>query len=109
MRQALLANAETLESASLSLAIRKAAASPTSVRAYVEVHIEQGPVLEELGLPLGVVSAIAGQSFLVVSLRGVQGHAGTVPMSHRRDSLAAAAEVLLAIEKHCQGMSPSLA
>src|SRR2546421_316637 len=58
--------------------------------AYVEVHIEQGPVLESLGLPVGVVSAIAGQSRYEITFTGEAGHAGTVPMSQRRDALVVA-------------------
>jgi allantoate deiminase len=65
---------------------------------YVEVHIEQGPVLEARGLPVGVVSAIAGQSRFEVTFTGEAGHAGTVPMDRRRDALTAAAEVVLAVE-----------
>jgi acetylornithine deacetylase/succinyl-diaminopimelate desuccinylase-like protein len=83
--------------------VRRAAAAPGSVRAYVEVHIEQGPVLESLGVPLGVVSAIAGQTRLSVSMTGEQGHAGTVPMHARRDTLTGAADAILAIEQLCQG------
>lgn len=65
---------------------------------YSEVHIEQGPVLEEMGLPVGVVTAIAGQTRLRVSFTGMTGHAGTVPMPMRRDALGAAAEFVLAVE-----------
>ena len=65
---------------------------------YLEVHIEQGPVLEARGLPVGVVSAIAGQSRMEIVLTGEAGHAGTVPMDRRRDALAAAAELVLAAE-----------
>lgn len=65
---------------------------------YCEVHIEQGPVLERRGLPVGVVSAIAGQSRIAVHLEGEAGHAGTVPMEGRRDALCAAAELVLAVE-----------
>jgi allantoate deiminase len=65
----------------------------------VELHIEQGPVLEAEGLPVGVVSAINGFSRLKVALRGLAGHAGTVPMHLRRDALAAAAECVLAVER----------
>jgi len=65
---------------------------------YVEVHIEQGPVLESRGLPIGVVSAIAGQSRFAISFAGVAGHAGTVPMDLRQDALCAAAEFVLAAE-----------
>jgi allantoate deiminase len=65
---------------------------------YLELHIEQGPVLEARGLPVGVVSAIAGQSRFAVSFAGVAGHAGTVPMELRQDALCAAAEFVLAAE-----------
>jgi len=69
------------------------------VLAYAELHIEQGPVLESEGLPVGVVSAINGFSRLRVTLRGAAGHAGTVPMKLRRDALAGAAECALAVER----------
>jgi allantoate deiminase len=72
---------------------------PGEVLAYAELHIEQGPVLEAEGLPVGVVSAINGFSRLRVTLRGQAGHAGTVPMKLRRDALAAAAECVLAVER----------
>jgi allantoate deiminase len=65
---------------------------------YVEVHIEQGPVLEGVGLPVGVVTAIAGQARYLVTFTGEAGHAGTVPMQGRRDALAAASEFVLAVE-----------
>ena len=66
--------------------------------AYAEVHIEQGPVLERLGEPLGVVTAINGQSHANVAFAGEAGHAGTVPMDMRRDALHAAAVWVLAVE-----------
>jgi allantoate deiminase len=69
------------------------------VLAYAELHIEQGPVLEAEELPIGVVTAINGFSRLRATLRGEAGHAGTVPMSLRRDALAAAAECVLALER----------
>jgi allantoate deiminase len=65
---------------------------------YVEVHIEQGPVLEKEGLPLGIVTAIDGVTRGTVEVEGIAGHAGTVPMSMRKDALAAAAEMVLAVE-----------
>ena len=65
---------------------------------YVETHIEQGPVLEARLLPVGVVTAIAGQNRYALTLKGEAGHAGTVPMNGRRDALAAAAEIVLAVE-----------
>ena len=75
-----------------------ATAVRTDVRAYAEVHIEQGPVLERLGEPVGVVTAINGQSHAEVTFVGEAGHAGTVPLDDRRDALAAAAEWVLAVE-----------
>jgi allantoate deiminase len=66
--------------------------------AYVEVHIEQGPVLEHGNQPLGVVTSIAGQNRTRVTVRGVAGHAGTVPMNLRQDAYLAAAEMALAAE-----------
>ncbi len=69
------------------------------VEAYVEVHIEQGPVLERLGEPVGVVTAIAGQSHAEVTFAGEAGHAGTVPIEDRRDALVAAAAWVLAVEQ----------
>ncbi len=70
-----------------------------SVRAYLEAHIEQGPVLEAEGLPLGVVSAIAGVTRARIAIGGEAGHAGTVPMPMRRDALAAAAEMIALVER----------
>ncbi|KAK9838405.1 hypothetical protein WJX84_004812, partial [Apatococcus fuscideae] len=75
----------------------------SSVQGYVEVHMEQGPVLEALSKPLGVVTAIAGQSRLSVTMKGTQGHAGTIPMPLRRDPLAGAAEAIHQIETTCNG------
>jgi allantoate deiminase len=69
---------------------------------YVELHIEQGPVLEAKNLPVGVVTAIAGATRLAARLTGMAGHAGTVPMGLRRDALAGAAECIVAIEELCR-------
>jgi allantoate deiminase len=79
--------------------IAAAAYDPTNVVGYVEVHIEQGPVLEAENLPLGVVTGIVGQNRLRVMVLGEAGHAGTVPMTLRRDALAGVAELILAIER----------
>jgi allantoate deiminase len=65
---------------------------------YLEVHIEQGPALEERGAPVGVVSAIAGATRAQLRFTGRSGHAGTVPMTGRRDAACAAAEWVLAVE-----------
>jgi allantoate deiminase len=79
--------------------IAAAAYQPQDAAGYVEVHIEQGPVLEARGEPLGVVTGIVGQSRLRVTVTGEAGHAGTVPMDLRRDPLAGAAEMALALEQ----------
>jgi len=79
--------------------IDDAARRPADVLAYVELHIEQGPVLEAERLPVGVVTAIAGGNRFDVEVTGMAGHAGTVPMGLRRDALAAAAECALAVER----------
>jgi hydantoinase/carbamoylase family amidase len=71
------------------------------VAAFVESHIEQGPVLLNEGLALGVVTAIAGATRLRVTLTGLAGHAGTVPMGQRQDAMTAAAEMVLAVETWC--------
>jgi len=70
--------------------------------AYLEFHIEQGPVLESLNLSLGIVDAIVGQSRLLLTFSGHANHAGTTPMNLRHDALAAAAEWILLVEKHAQ-------
>jgi hydantoinase/carbamoylase family amidase len=67
--------------------------------AYVELHIEQGPVMEREGARLGIVSVIAGQRRFRVVVDGVAGHAGTVPMAGRADALCAASEIVLAVER----------
>jgi allantoate deiminase len=82
--------------------IGAAARAPGELLAYVELHIEQGPVLEAKSLPVGVVTAIAGATRLAASLTGMAGHAGTVPMALRRDALTGAAECIVAIEELCR-------
>jgi allantoate deiminase len=88
--------ADALKAYGKSPADIAAAAYPRDeTAAYVEVHIEQGPVLETRNQPLGVVTAIIGQTYLNVEFSGEAGHAGTVPMLLRRDALAGAAEAML--------------
>ncbi len=82
--------------------IGAAARSRSELHGYVELHIEQGPVLECESLPVGVVTAISGATRLAASLTGMAGHAGTVPMLLRRDALAGAAECIVAIEAFCR-------
>ncbi len=82
--------------------IPQAAYNPAQVKGYLEFHIEQGPVLEAQGYPLGIVEAIVGQSRLEVAFRGKAGHAGTTPMPLRRDALAGAAEWMTLVEREAR-------
>jgi allantoate deiminase len=79
-------------------ALASAHREPADLLGYYEVHIEQGPVLEAEGVPLGIVTAIAGQNGGRIVFTGEAGHAGTVPMALRRDALGAAAEFVTALE-----------
>jgi allantoate deiminase/N-carbamoyl-L-amino-acid hydrolase len=83
------------------------ARNPADLLGFVEIHIEQGPVLLERDLPAGIVSSIAGSCRYLVELTGVASHAGTTPMSMRKDAAAAAAEIILLVEQRC-GTTPSL-
>jgi len=92
--------AEAMRASGLDPArIGAAARAPGAVHAYVELHIEQGGILESQKLPVGVVTGIAGPVWLRLILTGGAAHAGTTPMNLRRDALAAAAEVMGRIEK----------
>lgn len=88
-------------------AIAALARDPARLAAYIEVHIEQGPALLDRGLPLGVVTSIAGSVRMSATVTGVASHAGTTPMPMRRDAAAAAAEMLLAVERRCS-QAPTL-
>ena len=102
---------------SLAAAMREAGLDPGEIPAlrrrreellgYLEVHIEQGPVLLDEGLPVGIVAAIAGSVRMVITVTGSAGHAGTVPMARRHDAAAAAAELVLYVEKRC-AQAPTL-
>lgn len=81
----------------------RAARSPKDILGYLELHIEQGPMLERAGLAVGLVTAISGASRLELTLTGEAGHAGTVAMTERRDALGGAAECVLAVEARCRG------
>ena len=78
--------------------VNQAAITDSAVLGYLELHIEQGPVLERERLPVGVVTAISGARRFEFRLTGMAGHAGTVPMNMRQDTLAAASEMILAVE-----------
>jgi hydantoinase/carbamoylase family amidase len=88
--------------------LREAAAELDGAAAYLELHIEQGPVLERLGLPLGVVLGTSGVERHTVRFSGQAAHAGSTPMDARRDALAAAARLLLAVRdpaREAQGVA----
>lgn len=72
---------------------------PRPLRAYLELHIEQGPFLEEAGLPIGVVEGIVGIAWSRVTIEGVQDHAGPTPMRIRHDALVAAAEIVTGVRR----------
>ena len=77
------------------------ARNPNDLLGYVEVHIEQGPVLLQHDLPVGIVTSIAGSCRYMVQLKGVASHSGTTPMTMRKDAATAAAEILLYVEQRC--------
>ncbi|MEG3128414.1 allantoate amidohydrolase [Pantoea cypripedii] len=88
--------------------ILDAARDVNDIAAYLELHIEQGPCLEQEDLALGVVTAINGARRLNCRFTGEAGHAGTVPMTHRKDALAAAAEWMVFIEQTTRELDPQL-
>lgn len=77
------------------------ARKPEDLLGFVEVHIEQGPVLLQEDLPVGVVTSIAGSCRYLLELTGIASHAGTTPMTMRKDAAAAAAEIILYVERRC--------
>lgn len=72
---------------------------PGSIFCFLELHIEQGPVLDIVNKPIGIVSGISGPLWLTVKLKGMAGHAGSVPMSIRKDALVGAAEIIIALNE----------
>ena len=81
------------------VAIRALRRNPADYLGFVEVHIEQGPVLNELNLPLGIVTSINGSVRFLAEVRGMASHAGTTPMDRRRDAATAVAELALYLEQ----------
>ncbi len=104
MADALRGFADTLDAGRFTDAAR----ARGSVLAYLEAHIEQGPVLEAEGLAVGTVTGIAAQRRYQVAVDGTAGHAGTSAMALRRDALAAAAEMVLAVEEVARAGQPDL-
>jgi len=93
--------AEALGAFGASGNIASAARTSSQLLGFVECHIEQGPVLENEDLPVGVVTAISGASRFRITVTGKAGHAGTVPMGLRQDALVAASECIVKIEQLC--------
>ena len=89
--------------------IQNLARDPSRYLAFIEVHIEQGPVLNALGLPLGIVTSINGSVRYVGEVVGVASHAGTTPMNHRRDAATAVAELILFAERRAAFVSSVVA
>jgi len=89
--------------------IPKLRRDPARYLGFIEVHIEQGPVLNELGMPLGVVSSINGSARYVCEMTGTASHAGTTPMDRRRDAAAGVAELLLYAERRAAQDGDSVA
>ncbi len=87
--------------------IAKLKRDPKNYLGFVEVHIEQGPVLNELNLPLGVVTSINGSVRYLCRVDGMASHAGTTPMNRRKDAAVAVAEMMLAVER-CAKAEPEL-
>ena len=96
---------KAIEEFGLKPAEIESAAVEDNVYGYIEFHIEQGPVLERLGLPLAVVDTIAGQSRMEVTFVGRANHAGTTPMDLRSDAIAGAAEWITAVESIGQAVA----
>jgi allantoate deiminase len=84
--------------------VSEAAYRPDKVLGYLEAHIEQGPVLDNAKLPLGIVDAIVGTSRCWLRFVGKAGHAGTLPMAMRQDALAAAAEFIVAVDREARSV-----
>ncbi|MEK5077978.1 Zn-dependent hydrolase [Solibacillus sp. FSL W7-1436] len=100
--------AEAMQSFNLSPAlIKEAEIQPIS--AYLELHIEQGKVLENLDVPVGIVTGIAGPLWLEVTIEGLREHAGATPMNIRQDALTGASEIIVEIEKMIQQYAPAVA
>lgn len=97
--------AEAIRSFGLDPADLPAAALSPEAFAYLEFHIEQGPVLESESSPLGIVAAIAGQTRLELTFTGQPNHAGTTPMHLRHDAMAAAAEWITSVEAYANAQT----
>lgn len=88
--------------------VHQAKRNPADIKCYLELHIEQGKVLEKENLPVGIVTGIVGVSWLKVTLEGEAGHAGTTPMNFRKDPLTAAASIIDFAEKLGKREIPSV-
>ena len=85
--------------------LRSMRRDPSTIKAYLELHIEQGPILEAKKKPIGIVTSIAAPTRFRVVFTGQADHSGTTPMEMRRDALVAASELIVAVEKVCRRYS----
>jgi beta-ureidopropionase / N-carbamoyl-L-amino-acid hydrolase len=85
--------------------LRSMSRDPSTIKAYLELHIEQGPILEAKKKPIGIVTSIAAPTRFRVVLTGQADHSGTTPMEMRKDALVAASEFIVALEKICRRYS----
>jgi beta-ureidopropionase / N-carbamoyl-L-amino-acid hydrolase len=85
--------------------LRSMRRDPSTIKAYLELHIEQGPILEAKKIPIGIVTSIAAPTRFRVVFTGQADHSGTTPMEMRRDALVAASELIVAVEKVCRKYS----
>jgi len=88
--------------------IAQAVRSPSNFRVFLELHIEQGPILESLGVPIGVVEGIVAVHRYTIHVKGMAGHAGTTPMRRRDDALVKAARVITAVNEAVTAAGPSI-
>lgn len=92
--------AEALKASELDIEdLQHAARNPRDLKSFIEIHIEQGPVLEQKRLDIGIVSAIAGPIRFRIVLKGCASHSGTTPMEYRKDALLGASEIALELER----------
>ena len=82
----------------------KIAKKKGDIFAFLELHIEQGPVLEKLGIPIGIVTGITAPTYISVTIKGEQRHAGSTPMNARKDSMCAFAEIVLELESYAKSL-----
>ncbi len=95
---------DTMTSRGYGKDFEKIAKKKGDIFAFLELHIEQGPILEKQGIPIGIVTGITAPSYISVSIKGEQRHAGSTPMNARKDSMCAFAEIVLELEAYAKSL-----